>query len=208
MDERFKKLSEETVFEGDFLKMRRAIYRIGDTGTTRREYVVHPGAVTVVPVLQDGRALTIWQFRVPVGREVFEVCAGKRDLEGEPPATTAERELEEELGLAAAKIVHLGMFYNSPGFCNEETQIYLAVGLRDVGRNPQGLEEEAMRLASVEIERIPWLAAHGVLTDAKTYISLEFARTYLASPEGSPLLGSRTYQDDPSLDALFPAWLC
>ena len=99
-----------------------------------RHVVHHPGAVVVVPVIDDD-AILVRQCRVAAGRELLEVPAGKRDVDGEPPEATANRELEEEIGYRAGRLELLCEFYNSPGFCDEYTHLFLATDLeaRDPG---------------------------------------------------------------------------
>lgn len=199
----YQELDREIRYRGDFISVVRAKYLTPDSAEVAREFISHPGAVTVVPVTTAKDALAIWQFRVPVGREIFEVCAGKRDVEGEAPETTASRELGEEMGIEAAKVVRLGSFFNSPGFCDEETIIFLALGLSRVERRPQGVEEENMRLASVRLDLVPKLFLEGVIRDAKTVLSLELARNFLNGPEGRELFDLYGSSGDPDAGAGF-----
>ncbi len=175
----FQKVSQEEVFKGSFLKVVRARYETSDQIVVEREYIVHPGAVTVVPVDEENVAYALWQFRAPVGKEIFEVCAGKRDVEGEPPSITAERELQEEMGFTASQIIHLGSFFNSPGICDEQTDIYLALGLQKTQASPQSPEERLMRVASFNLDQVPRLIAEGIILDAKTIVTLYAAINYL-----------------------------
>ena len=85
----------------------------------------------MVPVIVDrcGDAFLVRQWRVATGVELLEVPAGKRDVDGEAPETTANRELEEEIGYRAGRLDLLCEFYNSPGFCDEYTYLFLATEL-------------------------------------------------------------------------------
>lgn len=199
----YQEVDREIRYRGDFISVVRARYRTPDSSEVAREFISHPGAVTVVPVTTRKEALAIWQFRVPVGREMFEVCAGKRDVQGEAPELTASRELAEEMGIEAAKVVRLGSFFNSPGFCDEETVIFLALGLRRVERRPQGVEEENMRLATVKLDLTPKLFLEGVIRDAKTVLSLELARNFLNGAEGRELFDLFGSTGDPDAGAGF-----
>jgi ADP-ribose pyrophosphatase len=87
-----------------------------DGSRHEREVVHHPGAVGVVPVHDDGSVTLVRQYRAPLDADVWEVPAGLRDVHGESPATTAQRELAEEAGLRAERLDHLVTFHNSPGF--------------------------------------------------------------------------------------------
>lgn len=92
--------SSEVLVNGNFLKARRDTVRLPDGGTSTREYVVHPGAVVVVPLLDDGRVVLERQYRYPVGRVLTEFPAGKLDV-GEDPFVCGRRELLEETGYTA-----------------------------------------------------------------------------------------------------------
>ncbi len=175
----FKKVEEHDVFKGDFIHVVRSRFETVDSFEFEREYIVHPGAVTVVPVDDHSITYALWQFRAPLGKEIFEVCAGKRDVDGEPPHVTAARELQEELGFTASQIIHIGSFFNSPGICDEKTEIYLALGLQKTDTSPQSPEERLMRGASLSLDQVPRLVGEGVIMDAKTIVSFYAAINYL-----------------------------
>ena len=176
----FKKLSERERCRGHSIWMGEAEFEAPDGRRFTRDIVHHPGAVSVVAVHDDGRAVLVRQFRAPVDMEVLEVPAGKRDVEGEDPAVTATRELAEEVGLEAEHVELLLQFYNSPGFCDEHSFIYLATGLVECATAPVGIEEEAMEIVSVPLDDVPGLIAAGELVDAKSIIGLLLARERLA----------------------------
>jgi ADP-ribose pyrophosphatase len=150
--------------------------------TMRRVVVRHPGAVVVVPVDADGStALLVRQYRAAIDRHVLEVPAGKRDVDGEPPAVTAVRELEEELGVRARRVVRLAEFFNTPGFCDEHSHLYVALDLERVDAPaPTSPEERDMTPATVALDDVESLIATGELHDAKSIIGLLLARQYLA----------------------------
>ncbi|MCE9544384.1 MAG: NUDIX hydrolase [Planctomycetia bacterium] len=93
-----------------------------------REYLVHPGAATILPIFSDGRVLMIRNRRIAVGGTLLELPAGTLDP-GEPPATTAHRELIEETGYRAEELKLLCEFHTSPGILSERMYLYLATGL-------------------------------------------------------------------------------
>src|SRR3954467_13997787 len=100
----FEKLGERELYRAHSIWLGEVTYRGPDGGEFTRDIVHHPGAVSVVPVLDDGRAVMVRQFRAPIDGDLLEIPAGKRDVDGEPPDVTARRELEEEVGLRADKV--------------------------------------------------------------------------------------------------------
>jgi ADP-ribose pyrophosphatase len=165
-----------------FLRIEELVLQAPDGDVANRVVVRHPGAVVVVPVVGDNlAALLVRQYRVATGTELLEVPAGKRDVDGEPPATTAARELEEEIGFAPGRLVKLAEFYNTPGFCDEYTHLYAALDLIDTdGPAPTSLEEKHMRVEQVALADIEMLIEGRRLIDAKSIIGLLLARQYLA----------------------------
>jgi len=135
-----------------------------------------------VPVEPSGaRALVVRQYRASVDRELLEIPAGKRDVAGEPPEVTAARELEEEIGYHARQLDRLCEFYNSPGFCDELSHLYLALDIEPTdGPSPVGPEESAMTIEWLELADVEQRIASGALVDAKSIIGLLLARRHLA----------------------------
>jgi ADP-ribose pyrophosphatase len=134
-----------------------------------REYIVHPGAVMVVPILDDGRLVMERQFRHPMGRVMLEFPAGKIDP-GEPPFACAVRELAEETGYRAREWAHAGVLHNAIAYSTEGIEIWFARGL-EPGAPRLDAEEFLETVLHSEAE-IDALAARGEITDAKTLIGL------------------------------------
>ena len=180
----FRVVGSDTLCDAGFLSISRL--RVAtDTGDEFDRHVVHhPGAVVVVPVITNpdgGRdALLVRQWRVAAGRDLLEVPAGKRDVPGEAPETTANRELEEEIGYHAGRLEPLCEFYNSPGFCDEYTYLYLATDLEARTRAAVSAEEAAMTVERVPLTSVDALIAARELIDAKSIIGLVLAREFLA----------------------------
>lgn len=179
----FRKLSEELVYSGTLISAGRARFADPAGAEFERDVVHHPGAVVVVPVLPGDRSvLMVRQYRAAVDRSLLEVPAGKRDVTGEPVETTARRELEEEVGMVAGRLEKLAEFYNSPGFCDEHSYVFLA---RDLRRPPAAadaagsIEEQHMTVEEVALDDVPGLIAGGQLVDAKSIIGLCLARQVL-----------------------------
>lgn len=183
----FETRSSRLLHEAGFLQLVEA--RLGTPGGSEvvRFVVRHPGAVAVVPVDGEGRAVLVRQYRVAAGRELLEVPAGKRDVRGEPPEATAARELEEEVGLRPGRLVKLGEFFNSPGFCDEYTHVFLATELVEGGREAElKAEERHLVVERVPLDAVEELVMSGDLVDAKTIVGLLLARSHLGQAEGGP----------------------
>ena len=175
----FRVVGSETLLDAGFLSVSRLHVAASDGEEFDRHVVHHPGAVVVVPVIGD-EALLVRQWRVATGRVLLEIPAGKRDVEGEAPETTANRELEEEIGYVAGRLDKLCEFYNSPGFCDEYTHLFLATELEERTRAAVSHEEAAMTIERVPLDRVDELVATGELIDAKSIIGLLLARRFLA----------------------------
>ena len=149
----FEVQASESVFEGHIISLRRDTVTMPGGGTSVREVVHHPGAVVVVALDDDDQVVLLRQYRHPVGRHLWELPAGLRDADGEPPVETAKRELAEEAELAADRWSLLTTTYSTPGFCDEMVLLYLAEGLRPVPR-PDGFVVEHEEL-DMTVERVP-----------------------------------------------------
>ena len=149
----YRVLDNETVYEGRVISLERATVAMPGGGESVREIVRHPGAVAVVAVDDEDRVVLVRQYRHPFGEHLWELPAGLRDADGEPPLETAKRELAEEALLSAARWSLLTTSYNSPGFCDEKVLVYLAEELSDVER-PDGFVVEHEEL-DMTVERVP-----------------------------------------------------
>ncbi|HXL16844.1 MAG TPA: NUDIX hydrolase [Streptosporangiaceae bacterium] len=130
--ERWPVVSNEKLAEGTVVSVRRDVVRMPDGEEVGREVVEHPGAVGILAMDEAGQVLLIRQYRHPVGRQLWEIPAGLRDVAGEPPLATAQRELLEEAGYLAADWQVLADFFTSPGITSERLRVYLARGLTSV----------------------------------------------------------------------------
>jgi 8-oxo-dGTP pyrophosphatase MutT (NUDIX family) len=172
-------VGEEILHRGHVISVGRGRFSAPDGEEFEREVVHHPGAVSVVAVHDDATVVLVRQYRAAVDRELLEIPAGKRDVDGEDPAVTAGRELAEEVGLRAERVEKLGEFFNSPGFCDEHSHVFLALGLTEVPTDTQGPEERHMAVERVALADVPALVAAGEIVDAKTIIGLCLARERL-----------------------------
>src|SRR5215213_1536889 len=141
-------LGSETIYEGEVFDVR--VDTIRENGKTHdRAIVEHPGSVVILPVYDDRTVALVRQYRHAVGKELLELAAGSLK-KGEDPETGAIRELEEEIGVKAAKLELLCSVYVSPGFLSEKMRIYLATGLTDVGQKLEGDENITLERYSFE----------------------------------------------------------
>jgi ADP-ribose pyrophosphatase len=164
-------LSSEEMYAGKIITVARDTVREGEV-TYVREVVGHPGGAGIVTYFDDGTTAFVRQYRHPTRRRVLEIPAGKLDP-GERPEQTAARELEEELGVVAARLEPLSAFYTTPGFCAEKLWVFLATDLRETAL---GHETDEI----IEVVRMPFKAAlalipSGEIEDAKTIIGLTLA---------------------------------
>jgi 8-oxo-dGDP phosphatase len=120
--------SSTELARGAFVRLRNDMVRMPDGEAVGRDVVEHPGAVAVLAIDAEERVLVIRQYRHPVGRLLWEIPAGLRDVAGEPLRATAERELLEEAGYRAAEWSVLTDSYSSPGISTERIRIFLARG--------------------------------------------------------------------------------
>jgi ADP-ribose pyrophosphatase len=175
----FRKLTEREIYRGHLINVASARFT-GPDGEFDRDVVHHPGAVSVVPVVDGTHAVMVRQYRAALEADLLEIPAGKRDVEGEAPELTAERELAEEIGMRAGRVEKLAEFYNSPGFTDEHSFVFLALDLTDVGAvDPQGPEEQQMTIERVALADVPALIASGELVDGKSIIGLLLTRERL-----------------------------
>ena len=177
------KVSSEAVFDGALLHVRRDTVRLPDGSEATREYIVHPGAVMIVPMLADGRCC---RAPVPVSaRQVFiEFPAGKIDS-GEDPLATAKRELVEETGFAAAQWTYLTTLHPVIGYSNERILIYLADELSHVGVKLDA--GEFVQTFSATLEEALQFVDRGEVSDGKTMIGILLLARRLAGSNATGL---------------------
>ncbi len=170
-------VSSETVFRGRLLEVRRDRIRLPDGSEGGREFIVHPGAVMVVPLLDDGRLVMERQWRYPLARAMLEFPAGKLEA-GEPTVECARRELREETGYEAREWALAGVLHNAIAYSNEHIEIWFARGLSAGQRHLD--DGEFLDLVLVEPDELDRLCASGAVTDAKTLIGLQWLQNWRA----------------------------
>lgn len=171
-------LSSETVFKGKLLEVRRDLVKLPDDGESIREYIVHPGAVVVLALLDNGRLLFERQFRYPLRRVFLELPAGKIDP-GEDILETARRELLEETGHAAGSWEHFGVMHPCIGYSDERIEIFLAQGVRQVSEQ-QLDHHEFLEVVELSLAEAREAVFAGQITDSKTITALYWAERFMA----------------------------
>jgi len=169
-------ISRQIVYQGHAFSVRRDQVRLPNEIIARLDIIEHPGAVTILPLDADGQILFVRQYRHAAGKELLEMPAGTLD-EGEPPEACALREIREETGYAAGKMVKLGEFYLAPGYSTEYMSVFLATDLR-LSPLPRD-EDELITLERVPVERAYQLALNGELQDGKSLAALLLARDFI-----------------------------
>ncbi len=165
-------MSSEHVFDGKLLHVRRDTVRLPDGGIATREFIVHPGAVMVIPVFDDGRLLVERQFRYPIGQVMLEFPAGKLDP-AETPRVAAQRELAEETGYTADTWLHFHTHHPLIAYSTERIEFFIARGLHAGERRLD--EGEFIETEIVSTSSLLSALKSGRITDGKTVTGLLLA---------------------------------
>lgn len=171
-----RQLDVELCYTADRFRIERVTRRLADGTAHSRQVVRHPGAVVILPVLDDGRLCLIRNYRVAVNRELIELPAGTLEPP-EPPLATAHRELVEETGYRAASMQPMCELAMSPGILDERMHVYLATGLQ-VENPAREVGEEITNVVATVEEVDHWLAENRI-EDAKTIAALLFYFRYI-----------------------------
>lgn len=172
-----KKISREDHYRGRIVTVHTDTVEMDDGRRSFREIVDHPGGVGIVAVDGDNNVFMVRQFRYAMDKELLEIPAGKLE-KGEEPLDCAVRELSEETGCSAKRLVPLGTVYPSPGYTCEVLYIYLAADLTEGENHPD--EGELLSVARMPLDELCDMAERGDISDAKTVIGLLRARKYLS----------------------------
>lgn len=170
-------VESQPLVRGHFLRANRDTVRLPDGSLTTREYILHPGAVAIVPLLDDGRILLERQFRYPMGRAMIEFPAGKLDP-GEAVLACAKRELLEETGYVAAEWARAGVLHPVISYSDEFIEVWFARGLAAGERRLDAGEFLDVFVATVD-ELLAW-CRDGHISDSKTLMAALWLQNWRA----------------------------
>lgn len=165
-----KKLTSEPVFDGVLLHVFKDEVELPNGDKAVREWIKHPGASSVIPLLPDNQIILVKQYRYPVAQVTLEVPAGKLDKPGEDPVVCARRELSEETGYTAGKIWKLTTIATTVGFTNEYIHLYAASDLTAGEKHPD--YDEFINTVKMPLTAALHLVETGKIIDSKSIISI------------------------------------
>ena len=171
-----KTMKSEKIYEGKIVNLRIDTVELPDKKYSKREIVEHPGSVGIIPITDDGHMVLVKQFRKPVEKDLFEIPAGKIEI-NEEPKETALRELVEETGYTSDKMEYLFEFYTSPGFSNEKLYLFIATELSKGEASPEN--DEYIETVKIKIENLVDMVNRGEINDSKTIIGIFYAEKYI-----------------------------
>ena len=165
---------KELIYKGNYLEYHRDHVLLPNGKISTREYLHHPGAIAVVPLLDNGEIAMVKQFRYATGQVVLEIPAGKLEP-GEEPQVAARRELIEEISYEPGQMIHLTSVWTTPGFTDEVIHLYLAKGLKSC---PGHLDaDEFLEIVTLSKPEVLELLNNPGVIDGKT--ALAFAMVQL-----------------------------
>ena len=174
-------VSQETVYEGVIVNVRRDKARLMDGRITNREVVEHPGGVAVFAMDDQGRVALVRQYRYPMGEETLELPAGKLEP-GEDPRDSGLRELAEETGLVPGTFEDMGCLYSSPGILAERIYLYFAKNLTQGPTHPD--DGEFVETVWLPYQDLGDKARRGEIKDGKTLVGILKASFLLDAGQG------------------------
>lgn len=176
-------LSSETVFSGRVVRLRVDTVRLPSGRVSTREVVAHPGAVAIVPVTDDRQIVLIRQYRQAAGQTLLEIPAGTLE-DGEAPEACAVRELAEETGLSAGRLVRLIGSYLAPGYSSELLHVFLGLDLEAADGSHAMDADESIEIVTVPVAEAVEGVLQGRVCDAKTICGVLLADRWLRDEGG------------------------
>jgi ADP-ribose pyrophosphatase len=168
----YELMSSAVEFAGKIFEVRVDRLKLPSGQQMRFDYVVHSGAVAIVPFDERGRIWFVKQYRHAVRRQLLEIPAGTLEAD-EPPEVCAARECREEIGMAPGNLEPIGGFYPVPGYSSEYIHVFLATDLRP---DPlPGDEDELLEVSQIDLEQVLEMLHSGEINDAKTLAAIAMA---------------------------------
>ena len=163
------RLTSETVYDGRVFRIDSRTVRLPDGRTAGRDVLRHNGGACIVPLDAQGDLHLVRQYRIALARETLEIPAGKLEP-NEDPLSCAIRELREETGLTAGKVVPLSVIHTTPGYSDERLHIFLATDLRQGDSCTD--EDEFLSAETNSMEDCLRMVDDGTITDSKTVVGI------------------------------------
>ena len=173
----FETEGSNIIYQGRVFDVRQDQVRMPDGKLVRFDVVAHHGAVTILPVDDEGLVWFVRQYRHPAKTTLLELPAGVME-EGESPDVSARREVREEIGMAAGELRRIGTFYLAPGYSTEFMYVFLATHL--TAAPLKGDEDEFISIEKIPLQQVTQMVVAGRVQDAKTLAALFLAQPYLA----------------------------
>ncbi|KAF0349395.1 NUDIX hydrolase [Pediococcus pentosaceus] len=160
-------------YRGEVIDVYQQTVKLPDGELANRDVVKHQGAVGVLALTDDGKAIFEEQWRTPIGKLTIEIPAGKVEP-GEDLLETAKRELNEETRYEAGKIEKINGFYSAPGFSNEYMTLYKAINLKKVTKELPRDQGENLNIFELSLDEALKAVAEGKIEDAKTILAIYY----------------------------------
>jgi ADP-ribose pyrophosphatase len=172
----FETESSQIIYQGRVFDVQQDQVRMPDGKLVQFDVVAHHGAVTILPVDDEGQVWFVRQYRHAAKTNLLELPAGVME-DGEAPEVSARREVREEIGMAAGELRSIGTFYLAPGYSTEFMYIFLATHL--IAAPLKGDEDEFISIEKIPIQQVIQMGMAGKFQDAKTLAALFLAQPYL-----------------------------
>ena len=175
---KFKTIHSQPIYQGRVFSIRKDQVKLPDGAETVLDIVEHRGAVSILPIDEHGNVWFVRQYRHAAGLEMLELPAGGLEP-GEAPEICAQREIREEIGMAAGHLQKIGAFYLAPGYSTELLHIFLATDLTPAPL--PGDVDEFLQVEQIQLEQISSLVQAGKIVDAKTLAIFQLAPPFIAN---------------------------
>jgi ADP-ribose pyrophosphatase len=174
------------IFQGRIFAVNVESITLPRGGRLDAEIVRHPGSAVLIPITDAGTIILVRQYRHAIGRFVWELPAGSLKA-GEDPGAAAARECHEEIGLVPSAMEHLGGFFPTPGYCDEEMHFFLASGLRGPTESDPTVgqdEDEDIESKAFSVDEIRTMIATGAIVDLKTVVGITLLQRPVSKGQG------------------------